>query len=232
MFKRNLWKIVLSAALAAWAISELIPLKDEAFAAYVKSHATAKTAEFAKLVDEAAARTKAGAAGSEYVALKQIGKERKLDLTQYFPGIRLEDSLKNIEKRNEILLGELFRRSKGRLQLGLDLKGGVAFTLEVDERVAAIMSGVGVVDAAAFAAFQGLNVKLARYEEGVVGVGLHWLRVVGCWLSVGLFFAGESRVVEGGLCSCVSLSVSLFALPPPSLDASHKTQNTHIQKNK
>jgi len=31
------------------------------------------------------ARTKAGTAGSEYVALKQIGKERKLDLTQYFP---------------------------------------------------------------------------------------------------------------------------------------------------
>jgi SecD/SecF fusion protein len=137
MLKRNLWKIVLSALIAAWAVSELLPLKDEAFAAYAKSHATAKTAEFAKLVDEATARTKAGTAGSEYVALKQIGKERKLDLTQYFPGIRLESTLKNVEKRNDILLGELFRRSKGRLQLGLDLRGGVAFTLEVDERVAA-----------------------------------------------------------------------------------------------
>ena len=137
MLKRNLWKIVLSALIAAWAVSELLPLKDEVFADYAKSHATAKTAEFAKLVDEATARTKAGTAGSEYVALKQIGKERKLDLTQYFPGIRLESTLKNIEKRNDILLGELFRRSKGRLQLGLDLRGGVAFTLEVDERVAA-----------------------------------------------------------------------------------------------
>jgi SecD/SecF fusion protein len=136
MLKRNLWKIILSLALAAWAVSELVPLKDEDFASYAKSHATAKSAEFSKLVDEASARTKAGTAGSEYVALKQIGKERKIDLTQYFPGIRLEDTLKNIEKRNDILLGELFRRSKGRLQLGLDLKGGIAFTLEVDERVA------------------------------------------------------------------------------------------------
>jgi SecD/SecF fusion protein len=136
MLKRNLWKIILSLALAAWAVNELVPLTDKNFASYAKSHATAKSAEFSKLVDEAVARTKAGTAGSEYVALKQIGKERKIDLTQYFPGIPLEDTLKNVVKRNDILLGELFRRSKSKLQLGLDLKGGVAFTLEVDERVA------------------------------------------------------------------------------------------------
>jgi len=45
--------------------------------------------------------------------------------------------LKNVEKRNDILLNELLRRSKSRLQLGLDLKGGVAFTLEVDPVAAA-----------------------------------------------------------------------------------------------
>ncbi|HEY1110237.1 MAG TPA: protein translocase subunit SecD, partial [Opitutaceae bacterium] len=73
-------------------------------------------------------------APSEYVALRQIGKERRLDLTQYIPHINIEDSLRNVEKRNDLLLGELLRLSKGKLQLGLDLKGGVAFTLEaVDE---------------------------------------------------------------------------------------------------
>ena len=137
MLKRNLWKIVLSLTIAVWAISELVPLKDVPFATYAKDHATAKPAEFAKLLDEAAASAKLGRAPSDYVALKALAKERKIDLTQYFPNIRLEDSLRNVEKRNEILLGELFRRSKGRLQLGLDLKGGVAFTLEVDDRVAA-----------------------------------------------------------------------------------------------
>ena len=136
MLKRNLWKIILSLTIAVWAVSELLPLKDVPFATYAKEHATAKPSEFGKLVDEATARVKAGTAGSEYVALKQIGRERKLDLTDYFPNVRLEDTLRNIEKRNDILLGELFRRSKGKLQLGLDLKGGIAFTLEVDERVA------------------------------------------------------------------------------------------------
>ncbi len=130
MFKRNLWKLVLCLALLAWSITQLIPLKDEPFVSYVRTNATAKTDEFAKLLDEAAARKKNLQAPSEFVALKQIGKERRLDLSQYFPQIRLEETLRNVEKRNDILLAELLRLSKSRLQLGLDLKGGVAFTLE------------------------------------------------------------------------------------------------------
>ena len=136
MFKRNLWKILISLALLAWAASELIPLRDVSFADYARSHATAKPAEFGKLLDEAVAAKKTGRAASEFVALRTIGKERKLDLSQYFPDIRLEDTLRNIEKRNSILLTELLRRSKGRVQRGLDLAGGVAFTLEVDEKAA------------------------------------------------------------------------------------------------
>jgi SecD/SecF fusion protein len=130
MFKRNLWKLVLCLAILGWSVAQLIPLNDEPFVDYVRTHASAKKDEFAKLLDEAAQRKKNLQAPSEFVALKQIGKERRLDLTQYFPHIRLEDSLRNVEKRNDILLGELLRLSHGRLQLGLDLKGGVAFTLE------------------------------------------------------------------------------------------------------
>ena len=135
MLKRHLWKIVFSIAIAVWGISELLPLQDApSFAQFAKEQATAKPADFAKLVDEATARKKAGTAASEFVALKQIGKEKKIDLSQYFPDVRLEATLKNVEKRNNILLNELLRRSKARLQLGLDLAGGVAVTLEVDEK--------------------------------------------------------------------------------------------------
>jgi SecD/SecF fusion protein len=134
MLKRNLWKILLSLVVLAWAVTELIPLKDVPFVDYVRTHATAKPAEFNKLVDEAAARKKNVQVISEYVGLKQIAKERKIDLSQYFPNVRLEESLKNIEKRNDILLTELLRRSKGRIQLGLDLAGGVSVTLEAVQR--------------------------------------------------------------------------------------------------
>jgi len=134
MLKRHLWKLVLSLAIVLWAVTTLLPLQDQPFADYAKEHATAKKAEFVALVNEAAAMKAKGTAPSEFVALKQIGKDRKLDLTQYFPDINIESGLTNIEKRNEILLGEILRRSKSRLQLGLDIKGGVAVTLEVDER--------------------------------------------------------------------------------------------------
>jgi len=138
MLKRNLWKLILSVAVLAWAGSQLLPLQDQAFVDYVRTNASAKSSEFGKLLEdklleEAAARKKALQAPSEFVALKQLGRERRLDLTQFFPHIRLEESLKNIEKRNDILLGELLRLSRSPLQLGLDLKGGVAFTLEAVE---------------------------------------------------------------------------------------------------
>jgi SecD/SecF fusion protein len=134
MFKRNLWKILLSALIMTFAVVELVPLQDRPFAGYARTHATAKPAEFAKLLDEAAARQAAGQAPSVFVALKQIATERKLDLTEYYPDINIESTLKNVEKRNDILLNELLRRSKSKFQLGLDLKGGVAVTLEVDPK--------------------------------------------------------------------------------------------------
>src|SRR4051812_23339878 len=131
MLRRHLWKLTFSLAILVWAVATLLPLKDQEFPAYAKAHATAKPAEFNALLNEASAMASSKRAPSEFVALKQLGRERKIDLTQYFPSIQLESTLKNIEKRNDILLNELLRRSKSKLQLGLDLKGGVAFTLEV-----------------------------------------------------------------------------------------------------
>jgi SecD/SecF fusion protein len=134
MFQRNLLKILLSAGIAIWALTQVLPYKDIPFPAYARAHATAKTAEFGKLLDEAAARHAAGNASSDFIALKAIAHERKLDLTPYFPNLEIESSLRNVDKRDEILLNELLHRSKAKLQPGLDLAGGVAVTLEVDPK--------------------------------------------------------------------------------------------------
>jgi SecD/SecF fusion protein len=134
MFRRNLWKLTLSVAVLLWAAYTLIPIKDRDFAAYVKSEATLKQVEFGQVLALADARRKADPTKtpSVYVALKQIGHDENLDLSQYFPQVRLEDSLRNTEKRNNILLDELLRRSRGSVKLGLDLAGGVSATLEAD----------------------------------------------------------------------------------------------------
>ena len=132
MLKRNLWKLLLSAAIAVWAVSELLPIHDIPFTVYAKEHATAKPAEFAKLVDEAVAR--AGSTQAPMVVLRQTADERKIDLTQYFPNIDIE--VRNLARRNGILLQELAKRGQAKLRRGLDLAGGVAFTLEVDPKAA------------------------------------------------------------------------------------------------
>jgi SecD/SecF fusion protein len=133
MLKRNLWKLILSAVILVWALSELVPVTDTPFATYVRGHATVQTAEFGKLLDEAVALTAAKKSPNDYASLKAIAAERKIDLSKFFPDIRLETSLRNIEKRNAVVLSELSRMSRAKLQRGLDLQGGVSVTLEVDD---------------------------------------------------------------------------------------------------
>lgn len=132
MLKRNLWKLIASLAIGLWAVWSLLPLNDQPFPEYAKSQAHAKNAEFSTLLNEAASRKAANKAPSEFMALKQIAKERKIDLGQlYYPNLNLGD-VNNVDRKNDILLGYLLKESKAHLQLGLDLKGGVAFTLEAD----------------------------------------------------------------------------------------------------
>jgi SecD/SecF fusion protein len=134
MLSRYIPKLTLSAALVLWAVFTILPLKDQPFGEFIKKEVTAKPAEFSQLmarVNERIATAKAqGREVSAFVALKQIGREDRIDLSQFFPEIKLEGSLKNIEKRNDILLNHLLKQSTSALQLGLDLKGGVSFTLE------------------------------------------------------------------------------------------------------
>jgi SecD/SecF fusion protein len=133
MFQRNLWKLTLSLAIVLWSVFQLIPIQDQDFPTYVQAEASAKKTEFNALLKEATDRVP-GRAPSVFVALKQLASERQLDLAkEYFPHLDLGD-IKNPERRNKVLFDHLLKDSKSKLQLGLDLRGGVAFTLEVDDK--------------------------------------------------------------------------------------------------
>lgn len=134
MLKRNLWKLILSFIVVVWSVLSLSPIKDRDVPTFIAGEVQTKQTEFQALLEEARQRFAAKQAPSVFVALRDLANERRIDLAkEYFPGVRLESSLSNITKRNTILLDHLLAESKGRLQLGLDLKGGVAFVLEVDE---------------------------------------------------------------------------------------------------
>ncbi|MDR3317769.1 MAG: protein translocase subunit SecD, partial [Puniceicoccales bacterium] len=97
--------------------------------------ATASVDEFSELLSRAKLRVTLGQSPSLFVALKTIAKEEAVDLSTYFSDIKLQD-IKNIDKKNKILMDVLLRDSKGRLKQGLDLKGGISFMLKIASRSA------------------------------------------------------------------------------------------------
>ena len=100
-----------------WAVFILQPLENQPFVQDIaKAEAKARPAGFDEMMEQAMGeRSPRKRRSTSPVALRQIAKERKIDLAQFFRGCPAAESnassLKNIEKRNDILLNELLTRS-------------------------------------------------------------------------------------------------------------------------
>lgn len=76
-----------------------------------------------------------------YLAIKSIAEDEGLtpdkkgpiDLwSTFFPNLNAGDT-KNIQRRNDLILSSLLKDSKGRIKYGLDLQGGLGFTMSLDD---------------------------------------------------------------------------------------------------
>lgn len=132
MQKSIFWKFLVSVAVLAWCLASLFPIQDTPFDEYVRKEVSAKTEGFEGILARAQQRVDADEASSLFVALRQLGEIEEIDYAAYFPHINVLD-VKNRKKRNGILLNELLKRSHSKLKLGLDLQGGAAFTLKIDD---------------------------------------------------------------------------------------------------
>ncbi|MDY6069387.1 MAG: protein translocase subunit SecD [Opitutales bacterium] len=133
------WKLIITVAVVVWAAFAMIPLKDTPFDEYIRGAATSDKAEFAQVIEKAQAcvdpvnyKTQKDKYPTLYIALREYSNKNEVDLAKYFPDINVRD-IKILKKRNTILLKELYKRSKSALKQGLDLQGGVSFTLQIDE---------------------------------------------------------------------------------------------------
>lgn len=131
MSSRSFWKLALTVIVLAWSLITVLPIKDTPFEDYIRTRATANQEKFNKLLDRAEYQVAQDKAPSLFMALKQIGQEERIDYTEYFTDINLTD-VSNLNKRNDFLLNHLLQQSQGKIRQGLDLKGGVSFTLEID----------------------------------------------------------------------------------------------------
>lgn len=127
-----LWKLIITALVIIWAISAMVPFSDTPFETYIQTRATAHQDEFSKILKAAEERIeKSSAKGDKaksptlYIALRDYADAENVDLYKYFPDVNVSDIV-NLKKRNDILLKELYRQSKGMLKKGLDLQGGVS----------------------------------------------------------------------------------------------------------
>ena len=139
------WKIAVSLVALAVAWFEFHPITPIPLDQFVPAQVIAQKPEFEKLHTEALERVKhykdaAVAADKKSVsyfqALRDIGEGRgRAAPVDFRPFFFTEDQIvrePDQTKRNGIVLKQLLVSSQGRLKLGLDLQGGVSFTLKVD----------------------------------------------------------------------------------------------------
>ena len=127
-----LWKFLLTAGTLFWCLASITPLQDRPFEDYLRSQVTADVADFEAIYARAEARVTERQAPTLFIALRDLGKEEGINYAEFFPQINLRD-VANQNKRNDIFLKHLLRSAQSNLRLGLDLKGGVGFTLKIDE---------------------------------------------------------------------------------------------------
>jgi SecD/SecF fusion protein len=198
------WKIAVSLVALAVAWYEFHPISPTPLEQFVPTQVIAQKPDFDKLHAEALERVKrhkdaAVAADQKSVsyfqALRDIGEGRgraaAVDFRPFFfteaQIVREPDQA----KRNALVLKQLLVGSQGRLKLGLDLQGGVSFTLKVDptgaesgEKGASEKSGVSRSDMVN----QALQVMEQRVNQ--FGVAEPVLRPVGD-LSLEIQLPGE-----------------------------------------
>lgn len=131
MSGKHIWKLVATALLVAFCASYLVPLDDRDFATYVREKSGDPA--FGSLMDRAVAKNaQDDTISSDYLSLKRLANEEKIDVSQYFPDLDLEPTLVGAVKRNDVLLPALLEMSKSSLKRGLDIKGGISVTFQVD----------------------------------------------------------------------------------------------------
>lgn len=131
--KRSFWfRTFLCLLVFGVVLLNLHPVRDIPFEQFLSNQANVRVGEFQDILVQARKQVSSGTAPSTLVALKQISESERIDLTQFFVGIPIVD-VHDLGEKNKILLNHLFEKSRAKLKQGLDLKGGVAFTLQAEK---------------------------------------------------------------------------------------------------
>ena len=159
MNRSNSWKLIFTALLTAISITLILPFEDQELGDYALSQATSDAnssdhaghEKFSEVIDNLRLQLPSDRA-IDYSALRDYGKRNRLNYSAYFeppqgilgtvgsrlipfvvkPGIR-SSHVKDRDKRNDLVLRSLLKKSQAAIKRGLDLRGGIAFTMEATD---------------------------------------------------------------------------------------------------
>lgn len=123
---RNTWKFLLTIFVVAWALYELYPPTPRDLVKVFQERVEFSDTNFTAIVQRAQ-ELEATRSNQAYACLLQaVGTN---DLSRYFPSLSEEEDL----DKNRAILNRLQKLAAGRIKLGLDLQGGTAFTVSLDQ---------------------------------------------------------------------------------------------------
>ena len=153
------WKLIFTILLTVISVSLIVPLEDRELGAYALSQVTSDAnasnhsghEKFSEVIDNLRLQLPSNQS-IDYAALRDYGKRNRLDYAAFFlppqgvigtvgsrllpflikPGIR-SSHIKDRDKRNDLVLRTLLKKSQAAIKRGLDLRGGIAFTMEATD---------------------------------------------------------------------------------------------------
>ena len=159
MNRSNTWKLIFIAFITAISVSLILPLEDQELGEYALSQVTSDAnasfhaghEQFSEVIDNLRLQIPEDQP-INYSALRDYGLRNRLDYAAYFrppqgffgtvgsrlvpflvkPGIRATH-VKDRNKRNDLVLRTLLKKSQAAIKRGLDLRGGIAFTMEATD---------------------------------------------------------------------------------------------------
>lgn len=127
MNRSHLWKFLLVIFILAWALYELYPPSGYNLINYFESHAVNVDSNFVAIVEKARDLEEEFPTRNFANLEKAIGTN---EISGYFPTISTTKTEK--EDLTIQILHELQQQASGNIKLGLDLKGGTSFLVEMD----------------------------------------------------------------------------------------------------
>lgn len=159
MNRSNTWKLIFTAIIAAISILGILPFEDRELGDYALTQVTSDAnssnhaghEKFSEVIDNLRLQIP-NDQPIGYSALRDYGKRNRLDYAAFFqppqgvlgtvgsrlvpffvkPGIR-SAHIKDRDKRNDLVLRTLLKKSQAAIKRGLDLRGGIAFTMEATD---------------------------------------------------------------------------------------------------